>query len=139
MSKRLNGDTLPGASVGFVGEEIVAVRNDLCDHLGYQVRAPRAAICKPGQSVECWLVGGGEAPGADGVTAYEAVLLSDREAALLEQQDGTPVGMRGVPWAVEQPAAAGAGFQPEPSRAKFLTCGESEEGQIDPTTIAFPY
>ena len=70
MSKRLNGDTLPGASVGFVGEEIVAVRNDLCDYLGYQVRAPRAAICTPGQSVECWLVGGGEAPGADGVTAY---------------------------------------------------------------------
>ena len=69
------------------------------------------------------------------MTVYETVLLSDREAALLEQQDGTPVGMRGVPWAVERPAAAGTVFQPELSRAKILTCGEAEEGQIDPATF----
>ena len=118
MSKRLNVDALPGVSVGFVGEEIIAARSDLYDYQGWQVRAPRAATCMPDQPVECWLVGGQEIPGADGVMAYATVLLSDREAALLEQRDGAPVGMRGVPWAVAQPADAEAEFQPEPHRAK---------------------
>ena len=70
MSKRLNVDALPGASVGFVGEEIIAARSDLRDYQGWQVRAPRAATCMPDQPVECWLVGGREMPGADGVMVY---------------------------------------------------------------------
>ena len=137
MSKRLNVDALPGASVGYVGDEIVAERSDLHDYLGWQVRAPRAATCMPDdQPVECWLVGGDETPGDDGATSYATVQLSVREAAMLEHQDGTRIGMRGVPWAVEQPADAEIDFRPEPPRSKSLTCGVSGESQLGSATVA---
>ena len=48
MSKRLNVDALPGVSVGFVGDEVIAVRSDLYDYQGWQVRAPRAVTCVGG-------------------------------------------------------------------------------------------